>query len=115
MASTLAEMSRIELVRDFRHIDPASFFMRAALAFCPPILKLFPSTRNGTWKAWEFRFSSTNASPVWMRMELSSADRKFVPQPCSGEPVSSRHRGAMAARRHRRVQEDHGGTGLVGA
>src|SRR5438128_7067176 len=61
MASTLAEMSRMALAHDFRHIDPRTarilleqlgfFCMRLGLPFCPHIPRFFPSKRNGTWRA----------------------------------------------------------------
>ena len=51
MASTLAEMSRMALAHDFRHIDPASariLLYEAGLAFYPPIRRVFPSRRSST-------------------------------------------------------------------
>src|SRR5437667_12089079 len=102
MASTLAEMSRMALAHDFRHIDPRTarilleqlgfFCMRLGLAFCPHIPRFFPSKRNATWRAWASRFSPTLVLQVWIRMEFSSADREFRPALYSGELVSLRLR-----------------------
>lgn len=53
MASTLAEMSRMALTHDFRHIDPASariLLLRPRPVFYPRTLSIFPSKRIGIWR-----------------------------------------------------------------
>jgi len=54
MASTLAEMSQMALVHDFRHIDPRTariLLYEAAPGFCPHIPRFFPSKHTDTCRA----------------------------------------------------------------
>ena len=95
MASTLAEMSRIELVHDFRHIDPASariLLYEGGPRILPTYSEALSTKANDTWRAWELRFLPTLVSQVWIQMELSLTDRKFWPALYCGELVSSRLR-----------------------
>ena len=95
MASTLAEMSRIELVHDFRHIDPAS--ARILLyEGGPRILPAYPEALSINaqrhLESLGVAVLAIRLSRVWIQMELSQADRRFWPALYSGELVSSRLR-----------------------
>jgi NADH:ubiquinone reductase (H+-translocating) len=61
MAGTLAEMSRMALAHDFRHIDPTTARILLYEA-TPRILPTYPeilSLSNGTWRAQVSRSSPT--------------------------------------------------------
>ncbi len=91
MAGTLAEMSRIALAHDFRHIDPRTARILLYEA-APRILPTFPEVLSCKAQRHLESLGVKSASPtpglrMSIGMELSSAEREFRPGLCCGEPV----------------------------